>query len=192
MDKAELNRAYFEAGDWLHTKYKGIPIFKYATDLYRYEDILRETNPDLIIECGTLKGGSALWLKDHSNAKVITIDVDHVNRQHDGIQYVTGNSLQKRISTKGYRRVMVILDSDHCKEHVLAELKKFSPLVSKGCYLVVEDTFISRYLNNQDPNNDYSGGSSWEAIQDWDNTGFEQEEGPFMLSMNPGGWFQRV
>lgn len=192
MDKASLNKAYFETGDWLHLTYMGNKLFKYATDLWHYKSILFDTQPDLIIETGSLDGGSALWFKHNSNAKIITIDTELVRRQHHGIQYVTGNSLNKRISTKGYERVMVILDSDHRKEHVLAELKKYAPLVSKGCYLVIEDTAISQYLNNDDGYNDYSGGSSWEAIQEWDSTGFESIPDMFTLSMNPGGWFKKL
>lgn len=195
MEKAELNRKYFATGDWMRTKYKGIPIFKYATDLYIYEQILQETKPDLIIETGTLEGGSALWFADHSDAKIITIDTKPVPQQHLGIQYVTGNSLDKQISIKGYERVMIILDSDHRKDYVLAEIKKYAPLVSKGCYLVIEDTFLSRYMNNEDGHNDYSGGSSWEAVQEWNQNGFAHNDtlsNMFTLSMNPGGWFKNL
>lgn len=194
MDKAQLNKAYCLAGDWLHTTYRGIPIFKYATDLYRYEQIIEETNPDLIIETGTLEGGSAWWFNNHSDALVMTMDINDVDILGKGIPVVfyRGDSLDIKINTEQYERVMVVLDSDHSKDHVLAELKKFAPLVSKGCYLVVEDTFISQYLNNEDPNNDYSNGSSWEAVQEWDSTGFEVQPDTFTLSMNPGGWFKRV
>lgn len=193
MEKAQLNKAYFEAGDWLHTKYRGVPIFKYATDLYVYEEILNDTRPDLIIETGTLKGGSALWFRNHSHALIVTIDTeDDVRYREPGITYYTMSSLSLDLNTERFKRVMVVLDSDHSKTHVLAELKKYAPLVSKGCYLVIEDTFISQYLNNQDPNNDYSNGSSWEAVQEWDSKGFEVQPDKFTLSMNPGGWFKRV
>lgn len=191
MDKASLNKAYFETGDWLHTDYRGAPIFKYPEDLYMYERILRTTKPEVIIETGTLHGGSALWFKDHSEADVFTIDTRIPNDRYVGINYIEGNSITAQLPVTN-KRTMIILDSDHSKKHVLAELKRFAPLVSKGCYLVVEDTFISQYLNNQDPNNDYSSGSSWEAVQEWDSKGFEVQADMFTLSMNPGGWWKRV
>lgn len=192
MDKAQLNRDYFSTGEWLRQSYKGIQILKYPSDLEHYEWVLKQTKPDLIIETGTLEGASALWLHDHSNAQIITIDVDdRVKERVKGIGYVIGDSLEVNISTKGYKRVMVILDSDHSRKHVLAELKKYAPLVSKGCYLVVEDTFISLYLENQDQNNDYSDGSSWEALIEWDSKGFAEQPEPD-LTMNPGGWLKRV
>lgn len=201
MDKAALNRAYFDTGDWLHTEYRGVPIFKYATDLWIYRQIIEDTKPDLIIETGTLKGGSAKFFSDirfdDYNAHIVTIDiVDEVENKDIGIDYLIGDSLNQVIDCNwpggSPKKTMVILDSDHTKDHVLAELKKYAPLVSKGCYLVVEDTFISQYLNNEDPNNDYSNGSAWEAVQEWDSTGFEVQPDMFTLSMNPGGWFKRV
>lgn len=192
MDKAQLNRAYFEARDWLRTYYKGVQMLKYPSDLFVYEKILQETDPDLIIETGTLDGASALWLKDHSNAHIVTIDVDDRAKHKQGITYIVESSLTaieqvKQIANK-YRKIMVILDSNHYYDHVKQELELYAPLVSKGCYLVTEDTFISQYLNNED----YPGGSVWEAVQEWDKTGFELQQDTFQVSMNPNGWYKRV
>jgi cephalosporin hydroxylase len=39
-------------------------------------------------------------------------------------------------------KVLVVLDSDHTKEHVLAELEGYAPLVSPGSYLVAMDGHI--------------------------------------------------
>lgn len=196
MDKAQLNRAYFNTGEWLRQEYKGIQILKYPSDLEHYKMILKQSKPDLIIETGTLFGASALWLKDHSKAKILTYDIeDKVTDHVAGITYVVGSSLDTLpIKLRKFKRVMVILDSDHSKEHVLKELEKFAPLVSKGCYLVVEDTFISQYLHNHDPNNDYSTGSSWEALTEWyphNAKTFVTQPEPD-LTMNPDGWLQRV
>jgi cephalosporin hydroxylase len=192
MGKAEENLAYFNTGEWLRQEYKGIRILKYPSDLDHYKQILAETKPDLIIETGTLDGASALWFRDHSKASIWTIDTDdRVENHYSGIDYVVGDALLANISTPMSKRVMVVLDSDHRKDHVLAELKKFAPLVTKGCYLVVEDTFISQYLNNDDSNNDYSDGSSWEALQEWGAEGFKTMPEP-ELTMNPGGWLMKL
>jgi len=41
---------------------------------------------------------------------------------------------------------MVFLDSLHNKEHVLAELKAYAPLVSPGSYIIVEDTHLDSII----------------------------------------------
>ena len=49
--------------------------------------------------------------------------------------------------------VMVILDSDHSRDHVLAELRSYGPMVTKGCYLVVADTILGHFDADQTPHN---------------------------------------
>ena len=47
-----------------NVKWRGVEIAKYPTDLWVYQEILNEIKPDVIIEAGTYKGGSALYLAD--------------------------------------------------------------------------------------------------------------------------------
>jgi cephalosporin hydroxylase len=44
--------------------------------------------------------------------------------------------------TAEYRRIVVLLDSNHTHEHVLSELQSYAPLVTPGSYCVVFDTII--------------------------------------------------
>ena len=59
-----------------------------------------------------------------------------------------GSSLDEKIALEvsqkalQCQRVMVILDSNHTHEHVLAELNLYASLVSVGSYCVVFDTVI--------------------------------------------------
>ena len=92
-----------------------------------------ELRPDLIIETGTCRGGSALYiaslfdLVDHG--KIVTIDIEEKESRpkHERITGITGSStaddtLQKLDQElNGCSSVMVILDSDHKKDHVLKE-----------------------------------------------------------------------
>lgn len=50
--------------------------------------------------------------------------------------------------TKDFERIMVCLDSNHTYAHVLAELRAYAPLTSKGCYCVVFDTFVEDMPEN--------------------------------------------
>jgi len=126
-------------------------MLKFEQDLERYKQIIAATKPDLIIETGTHTGESARWFARESGAAVITIDVTNPHNQDDGIVYVRGNSIDPDIieivkslieNLDSDSRVMVILDSDHSADHVTKEIELYGPLVTPGCYLVVEDTIF--------------------------------------------------
>ena len=79
----------------------GYPIMKYPTDMWIYQEIIFETKPDFIIECGTAHAGSALYFASLfdliNHGKVITIDIEvwknKENRErpkHERITYLLG------------------------------------------------------------------------------------------------------
>jgi len=83
--------------------------------------------------------------------KVITIDIEEREGKpnHKRITYIIGSSISeetvekvKKLVKEG-EKVLVILDSDHRKEHVLKELRIYSKFVTKGSYIIVEDTNIN-------------------------------------------------
>jgi cephalosporin hydroxylase len=195
----DFYKLYGKSGVWLATFWLGRHVYKAPTDLWIYQELLHFTRPDLIIETGTFTGGSALFLASMCDlmgrGRIITIDVDPQDDlpQHPRIQYLQGSSVapevldQVRAAAAGAERVMVILDSDHSKDHVLAELREYSPLVSEGCYLVVEDT-EARLLPDHWPGPD-------EAIKEFltDNHAFEVDPvcEKFLLTFQPGGYLKR-
>ena len=86
------------------------------------------------------------------SGRVITIDVQpwgDALPEHDRITYVRGSSIDPevissvRASIEPGESVMVILDSEHDRDHVLAELRGWAPAVTPGHYLIVEDTMIN-------------------------------------------------
>jgi cephalosporin hydroxylase len=147
-----------EGRSWGEAKYFGCKIWKLPQDLHTYQEVITEIKPSLVIETGTAFGGSALYfahLMDQlSNGEVVSIDIKPIQPsypRHHRIDYWAGTSstgaavkefLLWRIARKRNDPVMVILDSLHTKEHVLAELEIYAPLVSGGSYLVVEDTNV--------------------------------------------------
>lgn len=120
-------------------------MLKLRADLDRYHTIIEATKPEVIIETGTCEGGSALWFASY--AEVITIDVNRVEIHDPQVQVITGSSTDpdvvRRVGglVRG-RRAMVSLDSDHSTQHVMDEIDAYGPLVSVGCYLVVEDGIL--------------------------------------------------
>ena len=162
--------AYSEV--WTKTYWLGHPILKNPFDLWIYQEIIWETRPDFIIETGTYMGGSALFFASIfdviGSGKVITIDIRRYSMfSHPKIIQIIGTSTSsevvKRVENlvKG-KKAMVILDSEHRKEHVLKELRLYSSFVAKGCYLVVEDTGI-----NGHPLNPGWGPGPYEAVREF-------------------------
>src|SRR6266511_5883150 len=149
-------RLYAESQVWRDTIWLGKRALKCPLDLWVYQEILFRTRPDLIIETGTSAGGGALFLASMcdliNHGRVVTIDIKRQRRpKHERITYLNGSSLEVDVRVADGERVMVVLDSDHSKEHVLAELRKYGPLVSEGCYLIVEDTSVRLALPDFGP-----------------------------------------
>jgi len=88
-------------------------------------------------------------------------------------------------------KAIVILDSDHGKEHVLDELRIYSRFVSRDSYLIVEDT----NLNGHPVNPDFGPGPM-EAVQDFlknnDQFIIDKSREKFYLTFSPGGFLRRV
>jgi cephalosporin hydroxylase len=136
---------------WLDgVSWRGVRIAKMPTDLWIYQEMIYDLQPDLIIETGTGFGGSAAFfaaqLDLNGRGRVITIDDKSVDRpQHPRIEYWQGFSIDDAIIARlrtpaaASQRVMVVLDSAHSTAHVSRELALYSPFVTVGSYLVVED-----------------------------------------------------
>ena len=145
----------------------GRPIIQYPQDLVALQEIIWEVKPDLIIETGVAHGGSAVFFASllelnalsggPKDAEVwcVEIDLRSHNREalvahpmYPRLKIFDGSSVDEKIATviaekaAKCRRVMVILDSNHTHDHVLAELNLYAPLVSVGSYCVVFDTVI--------------------------------------------------
>lgn len=162
-------------------------------DLVRYEHAIAATQPTMIVETGTNQGGSAEWFARF--AKVVTVDIVPRAMTHPRITQIAGSSTDEAVLswvrelTKG-ERVMVSLDSDHHADHVRAEITTYAPLVSPGCYLVVEDGIV-RWMDGEN----YPG--PLDAIEEMlvDNPDWvrdQQLEDMFPVTMYPAGWWLRA
>ena len=198
-----FHRLYYDAAEqtWQATTWLGYPTAKCPLDLWIYQEILAETRPGLIIETGTYAGGSALYLANVcdllEHGLIVTIDIAEQERpQHPRIRYLHGSSTdpaiveQVRTMTLDASAVMVVLDSNHSAEHVLAELEAYAPLVTPGCYLIVEDTNV-----NGRPVLPEHGPGPAEALETFldgdDRFEVDRDREKLLLTFNPGGYLRR-
>src|ERR1022692_797789 len=137
-----------------HVTWLGRPVWQNVLDLWIMQETIAEVKPSLLIECGTNRGGSALFfahlfdLLGHGD--VITIDVQKMHDlSHPRITFLLGSSLAPQIVAAVQARVaqtqgpiLVTLDSDHAEEHVRQELACYAPLVTPGSYCLVQDGII--------------------------------------------------
>lgn len=141
-------------------KFLGISTLQNPSDAWILMEIIHEVKPDLIVEAGTYHGGSAvLWaiILEHINpaGEVITIDIEDQREPsavsipiaQERVTFLLGSSTAPDVIAEVYRRaegkrVLVMLDSLHSKEHVAAELAAYAPLIPVGGYIVVQDTMF--------------------------------------------------
>jgi len=197
-----FHRIFYESDVWWRTFWLGTGVLKNPLDLWVYQEIIYELRPDLIVECGTYAGGSAQYFATIcdliGHGRVLTIDSEpRERRKHKRIRYVLGSTtapdtierVRREASSK--KTVMVVLDSDHSRDHVLEELRLYSPLVTPGSYLVVEDTNVNGHPVRPD-----HGPGPMEAVEAFlaENGRFEVDESreKFLLTFYPRGWLKRV
>lgn len=194
---------YRKGGTWYATSWLGVPTWKLPLDLWIYQEIVHQVRPDLIVETGTAFGGSALYLASLCDlvrgGEVVSVDLKDEPRRprHERITYLTGSStateivreIQSRAAWK--QSVLVILDSDHTRAHVLAEMRAYAPVVTPGSYMIVEDTNINGHPVYPD-----FGPGPMEAVGEFleTNRDFQVDESKekFLLTFNPRGYLKRV
>jgi cephalosporin hydroxylase len=218
MNNKEITNAfhqqYYYSGVWANdTKWMGVSVQKCPLDLWIYQELIFELRPDLIIETGTCFGGSALFMAQVCDligyGNVITIDIKEVkDKYHQRVQYLKGSSIDKSTIDVVADRVnkhsvdvmagrfgkppvvMVVLDSDHSRDYVIKEMECYAPFVTKGSYLIVEDSDVNGHPICPD-----HGPGPAEAITDFIKTHPEFEvdlsREKFMMTQNPGGYLRR-
>lgn len=201
----QFHKLYYHSPSrpWLNTRWLGIPVLKCPLDVWIYQEIIHEIKPDVIIECGTYKGGSALFFAALcdciKHGRVITIDIqeDAQRPAHERITYLLGSTIapeivkQVRALIQPNETVMAVLDSDHSMSYVLHEMKIYSELVTPDSYLIVEDTSI-----NGHPVAPQYGPGPMEAVQAFlkENKAFfvDKSREKFFMSFNPSGYLKKI
>lgn len=145
-----------------HFSWMGLPIIQLPQDMVAMQELVWDIRPDLVIETGIARGGSLVFYASllallGGDGRVLGIDIDirtpnraaldaHPMRKR--IDLIEGSSTSDEVvaqvaqAAAKAERVLVVLDSNHTHEHVLAELERYAPFVTSGSYLVVFDTII--------------------------------------------------
>ena len=194
----------------------GIPIIQLPADIMTTQEVIWKTKPDIIIETGVARGGSVLFmasiLEMMGNGQVIGVDIDIRKHNRESIEshpmskrvtLIEGGSVdesilkQVRANIPDGARVMVVLDSDHSRDHVLEECRAYGPMVTKDCYMVVADTLVGHLDEKEAPQNRsqvwFKGNDPLTALQDYmlESDRFEIDleiNGKLVLSSSPGGY----
>ena len=135
-------------------RWLGVQIWQNLLDLWTIQETIAELRPGLVIETGTYRGGSALFyaqLMDLiGSGRVITIDIVDIKEvDHPRVTYIQGSSTDpatveqvRAAAAETDGPVMVILDGEHSRDHVAAELELYAPLVTPGSLLLSQDGAI--------------------------------------------------
>ena len=191
-------------------KWLGLHTEQNPNDVWIIQEIIAEIRPDFIVETGTSRGGSAaIWAmvqqQVNPDGRVITVDIqDSVApgsfppALRDRVEFVVGNSISPEVVSRirekvQGKRVLVLLDSDHHRPHVLIELESYAPLVSVGSYLIVQDTNINGHPVTQV---NYPELGPMEAVEEFlaGHAEFQPDRNreKLLFTMHPKGYLKRV
>jgi cephalosporin hydroxylase len=201
----------------------GRPIIQMPEDLVRLQEVLYHVKPDVVLETGIAHGGSLVFyaslLKAMGKGHVIGVDVEirSHNRQalddhplRSMITLIEGSSIDKGVISEVKSqirtgdRVFVVLDSNHTKSHVAAELNAYADLVSVGSYLIAADGIMRDLVGAPRSNPDWDENNPRTAVDDFVMSHpefvLEAPAWPFNESVGltkaltylRGGWLRRV
>jgi cephalosporin hydroxylase len=201
-----------------HFTWLGRPIIQFPQDIIATQEIIWNARPDLVIETGIARGGSLIFSASMlellgADGHVLGIDIDI--REHNRIE-IERHPLFKRITmlqgsstdevivqqvrkiAAEKRSVLVLLDSNHTHAHVLRELELYSPLVTRGSYLVVFDTIIEDMPEGFFPDCPWGKGNNpktavREFLKTTDRFEIDQEiENKLLITVAPSGYLRCV
>ncbi len=216
--KKSMLKQYVYNFSWL-----GRPIIQTPQDIMALQEIIWDIKPDMIIETGIAHGGSLIFSAsmltlleacgEIEKGQVLGIDIDirEHNRKaieaHPMSKKITmfqGSSIDeemiarvKEFAIQG-KKIMVILDSNHTHDHVLAELKAYAHLVSIGSYCCVLDTLVEDLPTEFSNDRPWDIGNNpktavWEYLKECDDFVIDKDiENKILITVAPDGYLKRI
>ena len=224
---AHATRAWMERANRAkysyHFEWMGRPIIQYPQDILAVQEIIWSVKPDLIIETGIAHGGSLIFSASMlelnaisggpADAHVVGIDIDIRTHNRAAVEahpmmrritMIEGSSIapevisQVKAKAAGKRSVLVLLDSNHTHDHVLAELEAYADLTTIGSYCVVFDTVIEDMPDGAFADRPWSKGDNAKTAV-WDflkcHPEFEIDKNiqhKLLITVAPDGYLKRV
>jgi cephalosporin hydroxylase len=196
----------------------GRPIIQFPQDILAMQEIIWRVKPQLIIETGVAHGGSLVFYASMlellgGDGAVLGIDIDirphnrsaiEKHPMFQRIKMLEGSSIDKHILAQAYAfarnksPVLVGLDSMHTHSHVLAELNAYSPLVTRGSYLVVFDTVVEDMPEGMFADRPWGKGDNpktavWEFLKSNDRFEADEEiENKLLITVAPNGYLRCI
>jgi len=185
-----LSRAWVTTGFGCRYTYgftwMGRPIIQLPEDLLTLQEVVYRVRPDVIIETGIAHGGSLVFnaslCKAGGFGRVIGIDIEirphnraaiEEHELFDLITLIEGSSTDPAVVAQVEsliqpgERVLVMLDSDHSKAHVTAELDAYAPLVTEGSYVVATDGVMEWLTGVPGAKEGWDTDNPAAAVDDW-------------------------
>jgi cephalosporin hydroxylase len=181
----------------------GRPLIQLPEDVLRIQEVIHQVKPDVIVETGVAHGGSLIFYaslcKATDRGRVIGVDIEIRPHNRAAIEahplanYITlveGSSTDaatvgrvKSLIRPG-ERVLVVLDSNHSKGHVLAELEAYAPLVTPGSYIVATDGIMALVAGRPGSKPGWEWDNPSEAARAFAarNPAFALEDPPFLFN----------
>jgi cephalosporin hydroxylase len=201
-----------------HFTWLGRPVIQFPQDLVAMQEIIWRIRPSLIVETGVARGGSLIFYASlleliGGDGRVVGIDIEireHNRREIENhqlsrrIDLVEGSSVDREVIEKVYKMardrkpILVVLDSNHTRDHVLRELEAYSPLVNRDSYLVVFDTVIEEMPEDFFPDRPWGKGDNpktavQEFLRSTDRFTVDEEyDGKLLITVAPGGYLRCI
>lgn len=228
-------RRSFEQKYMYNFNWMGRPIIQFPQDILAMQEIIFSVQPDLIIETGIAHGGSLIFSASMlelnaacggpADARVLGVDIDI--RQHNReaieahpmfkrISMIQGSSISEETIAQvcahaaGKKKVLVLLDSNHTHEHVMAELRAYADLASIESYCVVFDSIVEDMPEDMFPDRPWAPGDNPKTairqfLSELEAAGWKTENGnplkferdrqvedKLLITVAPEGYLKRV
>ncbi len=199
--------------------YAGVRLAKFPEDLRVYEHLIWASKPNVVIEIGTLRGGSALWFRDRlrtlrsygriGEPLVVSIDIEPdlaragvltADPSSKGIEVIGGDVTDPDLPGEveallpADARCLVVEDSAHVFDTTTAALRGFARFVPLRGFFVVEDGCVDveeLRLKEDWPRGVLPALHEWLATEQGSRFVVREDLELYGLSCHPQGFLQR-